>query len=206
MSDIWQMQDAKNKLSEVIFTRFESGAAVDHPSRWKSVVVVAYAGIWATSQIPGKTFRVFQSLPVGRRRPDPRQELVTQRRETMKALFDTCIISELVSKQPDRQVVWVTSIRLDPEDIYLSVITIGESSKAIESFPSLAGKRIFRYGSRKTCWFALRETSLCWILRRLWNGAFSWQSWINRKNYACHRLAHRRNGAGKENGHCHAEC
>jgi toxin FitB len=52
----------------------------------------------------------------------------------MKTLLDTCVISELVSKQSDLQVVeYVDS--LDPEDIYLSVITIGEIVKGIEKLP-----------------------------------------------------------------------
>jgi toxin FitB len=52
----------------------------------------------------------------------------------MKALLDTCVISELVSKQPDRKVVeYVDS--LDPDDIYLSAITIGEIVKGIERLP-----------------------------------------------------------------------
>src|SRR3990172_12619896 len=49
----------------------------------------------------------------------------------MKALLDTCVISELVSKQPNPKVIeFVDS--LDPEDVYLSVITIGEIVKGIE--------------------------------------------------------------------------
>lgn len=49
----------------------------------------------------------------------------------MKALLDTCVISELTAKQPNPKVVeFVDS--LDPEDIYLSVITIGEIVKGIE--------------------------------------------------------------------------
>ena len=52
----------------------------------------------------------------------------------MKALLDTCVISELVSKQPNPRVVeFVDS--LDPEDVYLSVITIGEIVKGIEKLP-----------------------------------------------------------------------
>ncbi len=52
----------------------------------------------------------------------------------MKALLDTCVISELVSKQPNPQVVeFVDS--LDPEDVYLSVITIGEIVEGIERLP-----------------------------------------------------------------------
>jgi tRNA(fMet)-specific endonuclease VapC len=52
----------------------------------------------------------------------------------MKYLFDTCVISELVSKQPSARVVgWVDS--LDPDDVYLSVLTIGEIIKGIEKLP-----------------------------------------------------------------------
>ena len=49
----------------------------------------------------------------------------------MKALLDTCVISELISKQPNPNVVeYVDS--LDLEDVYLSVITIGEIVKGTE--------------------------------------------------------------------------
>jgi len=52
----------------------------------------------------------------------------------MKYLFDTCVISELVSKQPSARVVeWVDS--LDTDDVYLSVLTIGEIIKGIEKLP-----------------------------------------------------------------------
>jgi toxin FitB len=53
----------------------------------------------------------------------------------MRALLDTCVISELVSKKPNPKVVeFVDS--LDAEDVYLSVITIGEIVKGIEKLPS----------------------------------------------------------------------
>lgn len=49
----------------------------------------------------------------------------------MKYLLDTCVISELVSKRPNSKVVeFVDS--LDDDDVYLSVITIGEITKGIE--------------------------------------------------------------------------
>jgi len=43
----------------------------------------------------------------------------------MKALLDTCVISEFVVKQPDPRVVAFLDA-LGPDDAYLSVITIGE--------------------------------------------------------------------------------
>ena len=49
----------------------------------------------------------------------------------MRFLLDTCVISELVAKQPDPGVVrWVDSI--DEERLYLSAVTIGEIKKGIE--------------------------------------------------------------------------
>jgi tRNA(fMet)-specific endonuclease VapC len=53
----------------------------------------------------------------------------------MKALLDTCVISELVTKQPNPKVVkFVDS--LDSEEVYLSAITIGEIVKGIEKLPA----------------------------------------------------------------------
>lgn len=52
----------------------------------------------------------------------------------MKYLLDTNVISELVAKQPNPRVVqWVDT--LDPNSVYLSVITIGELRKGIEKLP-----------------------------------------------------------------------
>jgi tRNA(fMet)-specific endonuclease VapC len=52
----------------------------------------------------------------------------------MNYLLDTNVISELISKEPDKKVVeWLD--RLDPNTIYLSVITIGEIRKGIEKLP-----------------------------------------------------------------------
>lgn len=49
----------------------------------------------------------------------------------MKYLLDTSVISELISSQPNPNVVeFVDS--LDQEDIYLSTITVGEVAKAIQ--------------------------------------------------------------------------
>lgn len=61
----------------------------------------------------------------------------------MKALLDTCVISELVSKRPNPSVVeFVDS--LDPEDVFLSVITIGEIVKGIEKLPKSRRKTDLR--------------------------------------------------------------
>ena len=48
----------------------------------------------------------------------------------MTYLLDTCLISELVAKQPNQKVLdWVDAQM--PETLYLSVITIGEIAKGI---------------------------------------------------------------------------
>ncbi|GAB1539058.1 type II toxin-antitoxin system VapC family toxin [Scytonema sp. NUACC21] len=52
----------------------------------------------------------------------------------MSYLLDTCVISELIAKQPNQQVIeWIDA--LNPDSVYLSVITIGEIYKGIEKLP-----------------------------------------------------------------------
>jgi toxin FitB len=58
----------------------------------------------------------------------------------MKYLLDTCVISELVSKKPNSNVVEFVDA-LDTDDIYLSVITIGEIIKGIEKLPKSKRKQ-----------------------------------------------------------------
>jgi predicted nucleic acid-binding protein len=61
----------------------------------------------------------------------------------VKYLLDTNVISELVARQPDPRVVqWLDS--LDPNSIYLSVITIGELRKGIEKLPDSKRKETLR--------------------------------------------------------------
>ncbi|PIS31091.1 MAG: VapC toxin family PIN domain ribonuclease [Candidatus Marinimicrobia bacterium CG08_land_8_20_14_0_20_45_22] len=48
----------------------------------------------------------------------------------MKYLLDTCVISEMVRKQPNRKVIqWLESI--DEDNLFLSVITVGEIEKGV---------------------------------------------------------------------------
>jgi predicted nucleic acid-binding protein len=52
----------------------------------------------------------------------------------VKYLLDTNVLSELVARQPNQQVVrWIDD--LDTESVYLGVITIGELRKGIEKMP-----------------------------------------------------------------------
>jgi tRNA(fMet)-specific endonuclease VapC len=57
----------------------------------------------------------------------------------MTFLLDTCVISELVAKQPNLQVVqWVDSI--DEDQLFLSAITIGEIKRGIEKLADSSRK------------------------------------------------------------------
>jgi len=58
----------------------------------------------------------------------------------MKYLLDTCVISELVSKKPNSKVVEFVDT-LDNDDVYLSVITIGEITQGIEKLPKSKRKQ-----------------------------------------------------------------
>jgi toxin FitB len=52
----------------------------------------------------------------------------------MKYILDTNVISEAINKQPNQQVMnWLR--RIDPQELYLSVVTIGEIKKGIEKLP-----------------------------------------------------------------------
>jgi toxin FitB len=57
----------------------------------------------------------------------------------MNYILDTNVISELVTVRPNAKVTdWIEAI--DPELVYLSVITIGELKKGIEKLPNSARK------------------------------------------------------------------
>lgn len=57
----------------------------------------------------------------------------------MKYLLDTNVISELVARNPNPHVVaWIDT--LDTDNVYLSVVTIGEIRKGIEKLPDSARK------------------------------------------------------------------
>ncbi len=63
----------------------------------------------------------------------------------MRYLLDTCVISELIARQPNPRVVaWVDAV--DEARLYLSVITIGEIRRGIAKLPSSPRKE------RLNCW------------------------------------------------------
>ena len=58
----------------------------------------------------------------------------------MKYLLDTCVVSELVKKTPNKNVLsWLAS--QDEDDLYLSVLTFGEIQKGIEKSPNKIKKQ-----------------------------------------------------------------
>jgi len=62
----------------------------------------------------------------------------------MNYILDTNVVSELIAVDPDHSVIqWIDSV--DPESIFLSVITIGEIKKGIEKLPR--SKRKERYST-----------------------------------------------------------
>lgn len=53
----------------------------------------------------------------------------------MSYLLDTCVISEFVATQPNGKVVdWLAG--LDPDTVFLSVVTLGEIQKGIDKLPA----------------------------------------------------------------------
>jgi len=58
----------------------------------------------------------------------------------VRFILDTCVISELVAKRPNPKVVeFIDS--LDSDDVYLSVIAIGEITKGVEKLPDSKQKQ-----------------------------------------------------------------
>ena len=58
----------------------------------------------------------------------------------MKYLSDTCVISELIKKNPNKQVVkWISGTT--ETNLFISVLTIGELHKGIEKLPESRGKK-----------------------------------------------------------------
>jgi len=58
----------------------------------------------------------------------------------MKYLLDTCVVSEMVRKQPDRNVLkWLAKV--DQDNLFLSVITIGEIEKGVAKLAESARKK-----------------------------------------------------------------
>ena len=53
----------------------------------------------------------------------------------MNYLLDTCVISEALNKQPNPKALEFVD-HLDPEEVYLSTITIGELYKGIARLPA----------------------------------------------------------------------
>ena len=53
----------------------------------------------------------------------------------MKYLLDTCVISELIKKNPSQKVVkWISKI--EENNLFISVLTVGEIHKGIEKIPT----------------------------------------------------------------------
>jgi len=62
----------------------------------------------------------------------------------MKYLLDTCVVSELIKKQPNANVVnWLQ--KQDENDLYLSALTFGEIEKGIQQAPDEALKKKLRH-------------------------------------------------------------
>ena len=88
----------------------------------------------------------------------------------MNYLLDTCVISELVKKRPNRRVAkWVRD--QDEENLFLSVITIGEIQKGIFKLPD-AEKR--KEQLQKWLHSELRERFVGRILDITLETAFVW--------------------------------
>lgn len=59
----------------------------------------------------------------------------------MRYLLDTCVISELRAKRPNPNVIgWIDNV--DPDNVYLSVLTLGEIQKGVEKIQDPGRKQM----------------------------------------------------------------
>jgi antitoxin Phd len=65
MNDTWQIQDAKNKLSEVIARALKDGPQLITRHGEKAVVVVSYAEYERLRKSQGKLSEFFRASPLG---------------------------------------------------------------------------------------------------------------------------------------------
>ncbi|GAB4449769.1 MAG: type II toxin-antitoxin system Phd/YefM family antitoxin [Anaerolineales bacterium] len=64
MNDVWQIQDAKNKLSEVIARALKQGPQIITRHGEKTVVVVAYTEYEKLRKSQGKLSEFFKASPL----------------------------------------------------------------------------------------------------------------------------------------------
>jgi predicted nucleic acid-binding protein len=77
----------------------------------------------------------------------------------MRYLLDTCVISELVARQPEPGVVqWVDNV--DEEKLFLSAITIGEIKEGIEKLPDTERRRVLEEWLRDDLLFRFKDRVL----------------------------------------------
>lgn len=77
----------------------------------------------------------------------------------MTFLLDTCVVSELVSARPNAAVVdWIDGV--DPVSAYLSVITIGEIRRGIESTSNTKRQALLRNWLEKDLLLRFRDQIL----------------------------------------------
>jgi len=102
-------------------------------------------------------------------RPHARRRQRTER-PPVRYLLDTFLISELVKAHPAKSVVgWLMEQR--EEDLYLSVLTLGEIQKGIARWPTAAGRRDSRPGSTMTSASAFAAASSASPRTSRWHGA-----------------------------------
>jgi len=64
MSEVWQIQDAKNKLSEVISRALKEGPQLITKHGEKTVVVISYAEYESLRKSQGKLSEFFRASPL----------------------------------------------------------------------------------------------------------------------------------------------
>ena len=132
----WQLQDAKNRLSEVVKRARQQGPQTVTVHGQRAAVIMSSLEFDALVK-PRMSFVDFLlSDPTGsaalagrcRRRDQRPQPGHRSRYRSLMYLLDTCVVSEARRRTP-QAVAWLRTA--DPETLFLSALTIGEIMKGI---------------------------------------------------------------------------
>ena len=139
MGDRWQLQEAKNRLSELVRKARDEGPQVITVHGADAAVVMSAEQYAKLSRRKGTLVDFLQKITAGGRGTGPdTQSRPRQISRHMNYLLDTSAVSEVVKPHPDSAVIeWLT--QADEETLFLSVLTIGELEKGIAKLAD--GKR-----------------------------------------------------------------
>ena len=142
----WQLQDAKNRFSEVVNEAERSGPKIVTRRGAKAAVVLSYKDyrkLSARGRGAGLIDALLSAPKIRGGLKFERRRDVGRKVDWVSYLVDTCVISEQTKRRPAPKVIaWLKAV--DAESIFVSVLTLGEIENGIERLAASARRRELR--------------------------------------------------------------